>query len=253
MPMSSFLDVMRIYSQLADERLADPWTWREGGPRHAVREALYRSLDEEHMAAAHLLPQSESVAILRMAQGAFGDLRGLLMGIEEAQFDEVPTPGEWTIRQTMVHMIDTELRYGAQAEWARRRRPDEPVRIPDDKLPPKSDSSGSLSDMLDRLAGAREETDRRNADITSDEMTLPTIWGGFEVDLRFRIHRFAGHLIEHTIQCEKTLAVLAGYRETEARRIVRRISSARGRHEHSSDNGVLSRLDQAHDQRARSI
>jgi hypothetical protein len=49
-------------------------------------------------------------------------------------------------------------------------------------------------------------------------MTRPTVWGHFEIDLRFRLHRFA----EHTIQCDKTLAVL-GWRPTEARRIVRQV------------------------------
>jgi hypothetical protein len=188
-----------------------------------------------------------------MAQRAFGDLRGLLLGIDEAQFDEVPVPGEWTVRQTMAHMIDTELRYDAQAEWARRRRQGEPVRIPEDKLRPKADTTGSLADLLARLAHAREETDRRHANIAADEMRLPTIWGGFEVDVRFRLHRFAGHVIEHTIQCEKTLSMLAGYTESEARRIVRHISSVRGLHEHLSSMDRLHRLNEAHSKRASGI
>jgi len=150
-------------------------------------------------------------------------------------------------------MIETEQRYEAQVDWARRRRHDEPVRIPENKLPPKTDSKGTLADLIGRLAHIREETDRRHANVSPDEMRLPTIWAGFEVDVRFRLHRFAGHVIEHTIQCEKTLAVLGGYKETEARRIVRRISGARGRHEHISHYDALSRLDQAHDERARAI
>lgn len=251
--MTAFDQVLAIYSKLPDERLTDVWTWREDGPRLTVRHALYRSLDEEHAAASAALPQDESVVILSLAQQAFGDLRGLLIGIEEKQFDEVPTAGEWTIRQTLAHMIETEQRYDAQVDWARRRRGDEPVRIPDGKLPPRADSEGSLADLLGRLAHVRAETDSRHANVTSDEMRLPTVWGGFEVDLRFRLHRFAGHVIEHTIQCEKTLAMLTGYKETEASRIVRRISNARGRHEHISHNDVLSRLDRAHYERASGV
>ncbi len=75
------------------------------------------------------------------------------------------------------------------------------------------------------------------------ELQRPTVWGGFDVDVRFRLHRFAGHLIEHTIQCEKTLAELATFRETEARRIVRRISATRGGHEHISSPSVVTALD----------
>ena len=39
-------------------------------------------------------------------------------------------------------------------------------------------------------------------------MTRPTIWARYDVDVRFRLHRFAAHVIEHTIQCEKALAAL---------------------------------------------
>jgi hypothetical protein len=249
----SFDQTLATYSALTDQRLAEAWTWRQDGPRHAVREALFRSLDEEHSAAAVALPRSEAAAILSLAQRAFGDLRGLLLGVGDELFDEVPAPGEWTIRQTMAHMMLTELRYEAQIEWARRRSDDEPVRIPETKLPPSPDSSGSLLDLLTRLGHMREETDRRQASITSDEMRLPTVWGGFEVDVRFRLLRLGGHLIEHTIQCEKTLAMLAGYQESEARRIVRHISSARGLHEHTSAGEVLTRLDETHSERARAI
>ena len=58
-------------------------------------------------------------------------------------------------------------------------------------------------------------------------MTRPTVWGHFEVDVRFRLHRFGAHVVEHTVQCEKTLAAL-GWRETEGRRIVRRLTALLG-------------------------
>ena len=58
-------------------------------------------------------------------------------------------------------------------------------------------------------------------------MTRPTEWIHYDVDVRFRLHRFAAHLIEHTVQCEKTLAAL-GWPPTEGRRIVRRLAALLG-------------------------
>ena len=58
-------------------------------------------------------------------------------------------------------------------------------------------------------------------------MTRPTQWIQYDVDVRFRLHRFASHLVEHTIQCEKTLATL-DCPMTEGRRIVRRLTSLIG-------------------------
>jgi len=49
----------------------------------------------------------------------------------------------------------------------------------------------------------------------------------YDVDVRFRLHRFAAHLVEHTVQCEKALAAL-GWRATEGRRIVRRLTALLG-------------------------
>ena len=53
-----------------------------------------------------------------------------------------------------------------------------------------------------------------------DELALARPWPfrGGTMD----VHRFASHIAEHTIQCDKTLDAL-GWRQTEARRIVRQI------------------------------
>ena len=53
------------------------------------------------------------------------------------------------------------------------------------------------------------------------------MWIQYEIDVRFRLHRFAAHLIEHTVQCEKTLAAL-GWRPTEGRRIARHLAALVG-------------------------
>jgi hypothetical protein len=58
-------------------------------------------------------------------------------------------------------------------------------------------------------------------------MTRPTIWAGYEIDVRFRLHRFAVHIEEHTIQCEKTLLAL-DWRPTEGRQIARRLAAVLG-------------------------
>jgi hypothetical protein len=58
-------------------------------------------------------------------------------------------------------------------------------------------------------------------------MTRPTVWVKIDVDVRFRLHRFAAHLVEHTVQCEKTLDTL-GWQPPEGRRIVRRVTAALG-------------------------
>jgi hypothetical protein len=80
---------------------------------------------------------------------------------------------------------------------------------------------------LARLAEARAATNHRLGDVAPVAMERPSIWVRWDVDVRFRLHRFASHLVEHTVQCEKTLDAL-GRRQAEGRRIVRRITAALG-------------------------
>ena len=250
---AAFDQVLRTYAALPDERMEHPWTWRAGAPALQVRDALYRSLEEEQAAASVAEAGTEAARILSLAQRAFGDLRGLLAGLDESFLDAVPAPGEWALRQTFEHLLIVEVRYDAHTGWARQRTEADPIRTPDHLLTADPDASGSLDKVIDRLAQAREQSDRRHAGTQPEEMTRPTIWSGFDVDVRFRLHRFGGHLAEHTIQCEKTLALLDRIQDSEARRIVRRISAMRGLHEHVSSAAELDRLDEEHHRRAQGL
>ena len=83
------------------------------------------------------------------------------------------------------------------------------------------DASGDVSALLGRLAVARAKTNRPLDAVPPAAMTRPTPWVNWQIDVRFRLHRFASHLVEHTIQAEKILIAL-GWGQTEGRRIVQR-------------------------------
>src|SRR5207302_11453422 len=112
---------------------------------------------------------------------------------------------ECTLRETLSPLLLAELGYAASTGWARRRSQADPVRIPEQLRPAAPDAAGSLDDLLGRLVQAREHTDRDHSNTQPGEMGRPSVWVDFQVDVRFRLHRFGGHLAEHTIQCEKTL------------------------------------------------
>ena len=220
---------MAGFAALDAMELARRWTWR--GREMDVRYALYRTLEEAQEAVTRAAGGShgESRRILALAQRAFGDLRGLLVGLPAELLDRAPAAGEWPVRDALRHVLFVERRYMLQTVYALERADSEPVRIPDAGLPKldEIDVSGDTAVVLSRIATARAETNRRLGDVPPAAMTRPTVWAQYEVDVRFRLHRFAAHVTEHTIQCEKTLAEL-GWRETEGRRIVRQIWSLVG-------------------------
>jgi hypothetical protein len=227
--MTDLQAAVQGFAALDHEALSRPWAWRDG--TIDVRYALYRTLEEAQEASTRVAAEArpESRRILALADRAFGDLRGLLAGLPAGRLDVAPRPGEWSIRQTLHHLLVVERRYAVQTLYAVERAESEPVRIPEERLPTPGelDDRGNVAALLARLGEARAETGRRLGDLAPAALERPTVWVKVAVDVRFRLHRFASHLVEHAVQCEKTLAAL-GWGQTEGRRIVRHVTAALG-------------------------
>ena len=217
------------FANLDEAALGQPWLYRD--KPMAVRYALYRTLEdaqEAHVALA-ARPHPESRRILAFCQRAFGGLRGLVIGLPDDLLDRAPRAGEWSVGETLRHVFAIERRYAIQTRYAVERADGDPVRIPADRLPSTAPAEipGGVAELLARLAEARADTNRSLGDVAAADMTRPTVWAHLDVDVRFRLHRFAAHVVEHTVQCEKTLAAL-GWRETEGRSIVRELTALLG-------------------------
>jgi len=242
------IDYLGIYGNLVDVERS--WPWR--GQERDVRDGLYRCLESEQAAAATVRYPSEPARILALAQAAFGDLRGLLAGLPDELLDREPKGGEWPLRKVLQHALLTEFSFKANTRYALNRRAADPVRMPAEQRPSEADAdvSGGVAAILERFSMEREGTDTEFEALEAEQLLLPTIWSDYDVDVRFRLNRFGGHLAEHTIQCEKTLQWL-DRPLTEARLITRRISYLRGLHERYSDPSLLDGLDRTNRERAR--
>ena len=227
--MTDFEAALEHAAGLDEAALARRWLYRDR-PMD-VRYALYRTLEDAQEAHVRVAagPHPESRRILSLAQRAFGDLLGLLVGLSADLLDRAPREGEWSVREALRHILVIERRYALQTLYAIERGDSDPVRIPDDRLPTPAqiDVTGGIRDVLARIGAARAETNRRLGEVSAAALARPTVWIQYDIDVRFRLHRFAAHLVEHTIQCEKTLAVL-GWRPTEGRRIARPLAALVG-------------------------
>lgn len=203
------------------------------------------------MAVAALAPDGDEASrILTLAQIAFGRLRGLLAAIDDDLLDRAPAEGEWSVRETLVHAIGVERSYRANTQHALARRDDEPLTLSAERRPQPdpADTSGGVLDILAAFAARRAETDAALTGLDAAQMVRPSQWGPYEVphriDVRFRLHRFASHIVEHTVQCEKTIDAL-GVTLNDPRSVVRSIGATRGAHERRSSRTVLDGLDAA--------
>jgi uncharacterized damage-inducible protein DinB len=251
----AFVAAMARLAALPDSRCSEPWLWtgHSGWPLQ-VRDALYRSLEEElEAAAAHAPPVAESARLLAAGQRAWGELRGLLVGVPDSVLDQPngqqeSESGGWTLRQLLAHVLLTERRYREHVEYALRRADAEPVRTEPRAALSASEQEGGVRDWIERIAAERR-ADASLGRTGGEQLLRPTVWAGYDVNVRFRLLRFAGHLVEHTVQAERLLEIM-GSPLGEAHMVVRRISAARGAHELFSGGGELARLDAVHAERA---
>jgi DinB superfamily len=236
---------MRVLARLPDSRLSDSWTWDAypDAPGE-VREGLYVALEAEQAAFATAVPPTtEAGRILMLAERSFGELVGLLIGLDVAQLDQSPGGDEWPLRKVLEHVWLVEKSYTRRTAYALARRDDEPIDLPTRQAFDAPNPAG-IEAWIEALSEARAES-RQFAGVADPDMTRVSTWSGLTVDVRFRLHRFSSHLMEHTVQCEKVLAAL-GHQPTEAARIVRRICAIRGVHEQRSSADVLANLDRLH-------
>ncbi|MDP9246325.1 MAG: DinB family protein [Chloroflexota bacterium] len=197
-------------------------------------------------------PPTEAPWILSLAQSALGELRGLLAGLDDALLDRAPAEGEWSLRETLAHAIGVERSYRANTSYSVTRVGADPVLMPTERrpAPDPGDTAGGVLDILGRFAARRAETDAAFATLDEAALARPTVWGGYDVDVRHRLHRFASHITEHAYQCEKAIRALDAY-GGDARAICRRIGAMRGLHERRSDPVTLRALDAALEEKAR--
>ena len=246
----TFEESLRALAQLSDADLARPWTWPGKGAADLRNAFFYILMEEQAALVVAATPTIEADRIMALAQRAFGDLRGLLLAVPDELLDREPAPKEWSIRKTMEHTIGVERSYRANTQHALLREDGEPLILPADRRPrpDPADTEGDGLAIALALAKRRAETDSALAGTEAADLSRASQWSAvsepFNVDVRFRLHRFGAHLVEHKQQIEKTMRAL-GQVETDAQNYVRQISIIRSRHERRSPHGVRQRLDES--------
>jgi hypothetical protein len=212
----------------SDADLDRPWAWG-AYDSEGVRFALFRTYEELRELAARLAseratsgpPASTAQRILAQYRVAYRDLQAVLLGIS-----------------IVAHIVGADVGFFGVVQYAleRHRTGDgRPAEIPDEAwdvlLGEDGDTIDALLDgPLDGILPYYEQHHVRTlqafAGISEEELALPSMyWEGYDLSLRFRLHRFDSHLRQHIVQLEKTLVGI-GRSPNEARRLLRMIYAA---------------------------
>lgn len=227
---------------LDEPELNRRWWWREDREGDTeVRYAFYRSLEALERAAAEAAAMVSAAGARPVAAAPFAlataarwDLHGVLAPLRDDDLDADPGGGEWTLRQTLAHIVHVQRAYPAFASWwlSREQTPELPSSIPDgvDEGFPEEDADGvgSLADIRRRLDEAVDGAAERMTALDESQLATPARWSGYAVDVGFRLGRMSSHQQEHTVQVDKTLVML-GRTPPEAHRLVRLVLRAYGR------------------------
>ena len=229
--------------RIPDSVLARPWAWK-GGSEEEVRYVFYRiseAFERAGIEAAAELRQAgvdrgRAAELIAPATTARWNLQGLLAALDEPLWTADPGGGEWSIARTLGHVINGQRYYGVSTAWWQDQGywaddPNLPARTPDAVfvgLPDEEDEAlGSPAVLRVRLDEVLDASAERLAGIPADRLATGARWSGFAVDIGFRLGRWSSHIREHTIQVEKTLAML-GHQPTEVDRLVRIVFAAWG-------------------------
>lgn len=239
---AAVLGAVETLAQIDDSVLGElPWPWR-GSDDIELRYGFYRLCEmfDEAAADARRVIRTVDLAPAQSAAGdataARWDLHGILVSLDDGTLDADPGGGEWTLRQTLAHVINSQRAYNWFTAWwlVRRDAPadDFPVSVPDDAAPDfpeeSTEGAGDLADLRSRLDAVLDEGASALGGLDEPSLRVRARWSHAPVDVGFRIGRWGSHLREHTVQVEKTLAFL-GRSPSEVDRLVRLVLAAYGR------------------------
>lgn len=237
---SAFNPTLASLAAMTDEQLTYQWMW--GSHEADIRYGFYRaweilaSATSEATRAMADARSTEAIDAVAAATAARWQLHGVLATLDEADLDADPGNGEWTIRRTLQHVNNSQRGYAwGSAYWLSVRdqpRQPGPQRMPKDLM---ADFPEEEAEALGDLAGVRRELDdavdttsSRYATLTPEDMQVMGGWAGIPVTIGFRQWRWSSHIVEHTIQVEKTIDML-GRRRSEVDWLVRSVAGAYGR------------------------
>ena len=223
-----------------DGALEGAWKWR-GDPadvRYGFYDA-YEQLEVASGAVGDALAQADTVPAAgarraARATAARWDLQARLLALTDGDLDRDPGGGEWTIRQTLAHIVNAQRAYGHYTAWWFLQRDVDPFpdTIPasvDDGFPDEAiEGDGTLADIRARLDDLLDLETSRMAGLDEAELAARAKWSGVWVDCGFRMGRWSSHLREHTVQVDKTLVMLA-WTPREVDRLVGLVVGAYGR------------------------
>jgi hypothetical protein len=231
----------KITLPLTEKDLGLPWAWKDHDGE-GVRFAFFVTIQELRQLAVGLAsmraPLTSARQILGQYHAQYMDLQATIFGLSTENSERAPSEGEWPIPRIYAHILGADLGFSSVVRYAlekHRAGTWTPERMSDED---EMRIVGLSEEEYDQLMGSPlEEMQAFHRDfhhkmlaefslITDTELDLPSaFWEDTRFPIRHRLHRFEAHMVQHTVQIDKTLVAIR-WPPTETKRLIRYLFAA---------------------------
>jgi hypothetical protein len=234
----SFVTIML---PISEKDLETSWAWKDHD-EEGIRFAFFVSLQELRQLAVTLASMRKQTTqaqhSLSRYHAQYRDLQAAILGLTAEDSERAPAQDEWPVRRIYAHILTAEINFTATVRyalekhragmWTPERMSDEDdirlTGLTEEKYKALMDSP--LEVMLAYHRDLHLNVIHEFSSITDDELDMPsTFWEETRFPIRHRLHRFEAHLVQHTVQIDKSL-VLLGLAPGETKRLTRHIYAA---------------------------
>jgi hypothetical protein len=142
------------------------------------------------------VPEGSDVIAVLSAQP--DELKALLQGVSEEQANVRPAPGEWSIKEVIGHICDTERVFAFRALWAARSDAEPLPGFDQDEFVKATDfNARSLSDLVEEFSLQRRANVLCFKPLSAAELVRKGSASGNPITARAVLYMMAGHVSHH--------------------------------------------------------
>jgi hypothetical protein len=235
-------DFSSLLLPVSEKDLERHWEWKSH-KGEGIRFAFFVTIQQLRQLAVSLAtkrkPLTQAQHILGQYHRQYMDLQAAVFGLSAEDVNCAPAEGEWSVRQAYGHMLSADIyfsaivRYALESHRAGTWKPERPsdedelrlIRMTEEEFDMLT-KDGPFEKMLAYHRKFHPEIVQEFSRITDEELDLPSVmWEDIHFPIRHRLHRYEAHLIQHTVQVDKTLTAI-GQSPSETKRLIRHVFAA---------------------------
>jgi hypothetical protein len=234
-------DFSSLLLPVSEKDLERTWIWKDHD-EEGIRFAFFVTIQQLRQLAVALASKREPVTqaqrILGQYHKQYMDLQAAIFGLSEEDASRAPAEGEWSVHRAYAHIFSADINFSIVIRHALEKHragtwsPERMSEEDENRLAGVSDeeftalTQGPLEGMLAYHRELHPKLIHEFSAITDDELELPsTFWEETRFPIRHRLHRYEAHLIQHTVQVDKTLVAI-GQPPSETKRLIRHVFAA---------------------------